>query len=677
MTSNPRDEISAPESGLERHRRLALAFLCAVAFFFGASAMAGWVFDFPQWRSFLVSGSQMKANTAFCLMLLASATGLREFNRPEKANRPIANFLASIVGMIAGLTLCEYLFDADLGIDQLLFYDISTIGTSDPGRMSPPSAMSLLFGTMAVLLLDWETGAGTRPAQWLALAMAFVPTHILTSYAYGNMNVLAFGSRKSYMAVPTALALMSLALAILLYALDRGLMQTLSARTQASWVFRRLLVALLVAPPALGWFVLKIFGGAEAPPEFGVGTTVMLCIVVLAALGWLNAARLNRAELILQQAKQEAERANRAKDEFLAMLSHELRTPLTPVLMTISGRRRDPDLSEDLRRDLELVQRNIELEALLIDDLLDLTRIAHKKFDLHPEAVDIHTAIELALSISSGDLARKNLSVTKRFEATEHHCWADAARLQQVFWNLIKNAAKFTEPGGQVEISTCNPGRGRIEIAVADNGSGIKAELMSRIFEPFEQGDDVRKVRSGGLGLGLAISKRLIDLHHGTIKATSEGLGRGATFTITLQAMEASLPNSAVDSFPEHKMTASGAEILLVEDHEDTARVLHRILEDAGYVVKSANSVAGARRLAQERQFDLVVSDLGLPDGSGLELMRHLSETHRLRGIALSGFGTEEDIAASQEAGFVDHLTKPIDWERLKSAIERAQNSAR
>jgi signal transduction histidine kinase len=610
-------------------------------------------------------------------MLLAFGTGLRAVNSSKRSSRPIGNLLVSFAGLITALTLCQYLFEVNLGIDQLFFHDTSTIGTSSPGRMSPPTAICFLFGTMAVLSLDWETKAGMRPAQWFALAMAFVPAHILMSYAYGNMNVLAFGSRKSYMAAPTAVALMLLALAVLLYAPDRGLVRTLTARTQASWVFRRLLIALLLVPPVLGWLVLKLFGGAEAPPEFGVSTTVMLCVAVLAALAWLNATRLNRAELNLQEAKQEAERANRAKDEFLAMLSHELRTPLTPVLMTISGHRNNPEVGDDLRRDLEMLQRNIELEALLIDDLLDLTRITQRKFDLHHEAVDIHTAIEHSLSISSGDLSTKSLSVTKQFDATERHCWADAARLQQVFWNLLKNAAKFTPAGGDVEISTRNPAPGRIEIVVADNGSGIEPELMSRIFEPFKQGHGATRLRSGGLGLGLTICKRVIDLHHGTIRAASEGPGRGATFTITLETMEPSLRESPADSSPDHKPAVSGAEILLVEDHEDTARVLHRMLEKSGYGVKTATSVAAARRLAQEAPFDLVVSDLGLPDGSGLDLMRHLSDRHRLRGIALSGFGTEEDIAASQQAGFAYHLTKPVDWERLKIAIERLANSTR
>ena len=385
----------------------------------------------------------------------------------------------------------------------------------------------------------------------------------------------------------------------------------------------------------------------------------------------LDITEQKTAAIALQRAKQEAEEANRSKDQFLAMLSHELRTPLTPVLMTIAALRRDPEVNDAFRNDLEVLQRNVELEALLIDDLLDLTRIAHGKFELHQEGVDIHTSIEQALSISSPDFTKKNLHVRKCFEALEHHCWADAARLQQAFWNLIKNAVKFTSEGGTVEIRTRNEAPHIIVIEVADNGIGIEPELQPRIFDAFEQGGKSVTSEYGGLGLGLAISKRVVDLHEGSITAQSEGRGRGATFTIKLKAMETSLLEGPAYLLDFDTGAVGPAEILLVEDHEDTARVMRRILETAGYAVGHAGSVSAALDLAERRKFDLVVSDVGLPDGTGLDLMRQLYHTQGLRGIALSGFGTDEDLAASKAAGFAEHLVKPVDWERLRDAIAR------
>ncbi|HEY4283836.1 MAG TPA: ATP-binding protein [Chthoniobacterales bacterium] len=375
--------------------------------------------------------------------------------------------------------------------------------------------------------------------------------------------------------------------------------------------------------------------------------------------------------IALERAKQEAEDASRAKDQFLAMLSHELRTPLTPVLMTIGQLRRDPNLSDEVLRDLEMVQRNIELESLLIDDLLDLTRIAHGKLELHNNAVNVHTCIEHALSIIAADLTNKKLQVTRCLEAMEHHCWADAARLQQVFWNLLSNAVKFTQPGGAIEIRTHNDPGHQITIEIQDSGVGIDPELQPRIFNAFEQGGPAVTSKFGGLGLGLAVSKRILDLHQGSISVHSVGLNQGSTFTIALRAMETSLLDGPAYFVEDAVPQISCARILLVEDHDDTAQALVRLLERTGYEVSHARNSVDAERLADQQRFDLLISDLGLPDGNGLELMRRLREKYHLPGIALSGYGMKEDCAASKAAGFAEHFTKPFDPERLRAAVAR------
>jgi PAS domain S-box-containing protein len=375
--------------------------------------------------------------------------------------------------------------------------------------------------------------------------------------------------------------------------------------------------------------------------------------------------------IALQKAKQQAEDANRAKDQFLAMLSHELRTPLTPVLMTITQLRRDPNLSDEVLRDLEMLHRNVELEALLIDDLLDLTRITHGKLELHSDAVNVHTCIEHALSIAAADVTAKSLQVVLRLDAPEHHCWADAARLQQVFWNLINNAVKFTPPEGMIEIRTHNDPGHQVVVGIKDSGVGIDPALQPRIFNAFEQGGADVTSKFGGLGLGLAVSKRIIDLHNGNISVCSAGPNQGSVFTITLRAMETSLLDGPVYYVQDTGPKISRARILLVEDHNDTATALLRFLERSGYEVSYANSVAAAEQLAGERQFDLVISDLGLPDGSGLNLMRELRERHGLVGVALSGYGMDEDRAASKAAGFTEHFTKPVDSDRLRTAVAR------
>ena len=375
------------------------------------------------------------------------------------------------------------------------------------------------------------------------------------------------------------------------------------------------------------------------------------------------------AENVLLMAKLEADDANRAKDQFLAMLSHELRTPLTPVLMTASALEGDRTIATDLRDQLGMIRRNIELEARLIDDLLDVTRIARGKLELREEIVDVHAVIDHALTISNPDLAAKKLNVTKKLDATEHHCRGDGARLQEVFWNILRNAVKFTPESGKIDIVTRNDPDHRVVVEFSDNGIGIEPELQPRIFDAFEQGARTHGSGHGGLGLGLAISKRIVDLHEGTIEARSDGQSQGSTFTIKLKTVPAPPAKEGTRGGGPEPARQALAQVLVVEDHKDTLNVLRRILENSGYAVKACETAADARAAVDQQKFDVLVSDIALPDGSGLDLMRDFRQTQDLSGIALSGFGTQDDLDASKAAGFALHLTKPIDLERLREAI--------
>lgn len=373
----------------------------------------------------------------------------------------------------------------------------------------------------------------------------------------------------------------------------------------------------------------------------------------------------------LVQAKGDADRANRAKDHFLAMLSHELRTPLTPVLMTVSVLQNDPSIPEHLRADVETLRRNVELEARLIDDLLDLTRISHGKLRLDTSEVNVHASLERALAVSAGDLEQKRLVVRKDFAAVRHYTRGDAARLEQVFWNIIKNAVKFTPEGGELLIKTTNStARDRIRIDFTDTGIGIEPEMQAHIFDAFKQGIPHENGNHGGLGLGLAICQRLVDLHGGEISVQSEGKNRGATFRIELAALDKSEAVSPAPSLPRVR-SSTPADILLVEDHFDTAHIMQRMLTSAGYRVSHASTATRARELAANNRFQLIISDLGLPDGNGLDLMRELRVSQNAKGIAVSGYGMETDVALARQAGFTEHLTKPIDWNRLRDAVER------
>jgi PAS domain S-box-containing protein len=235
-------------------------------------------------------------------------------------------------------------------------------------------------------------------------------------------------------------------------------------------------------------------------------------------------------EQALQEEKENAEAANAAKDQFLAMLSHELRTPLTPVLMWAGGMIKQPGLPADIVQGLEMVCRNVELEARLIDDMLDLTRLAHGKLQLDLRPTDAHELIRHAMEIVSGDISARRINILIALDATEHTVVADAARLQQVFWNLLRNAYKFTPDSGTVSVHSSNPMPEKLRIEITDTGVGIEQKDLERIFNAFEQ---VGR-RHEGLGLGLAISKAVVEMHGGTISARSEGLEKGSTFVVDL-----------------------------------------------------------------------------------------------------------------------------------------------
>jgi PAS domain S-box-containing protein len=241
------------------------------------------------------------------------------------------------------------------------------------------------------------------------------------------------------------------------------------------------------------------------------------------------------AEEQLAHAKQEAESANRAKDEFLAILSHELRTPLTPVLLAVSLLENRGDLSPEMQQDLETIRRSVEAEAQLIDDLLDLTRITRGKLQLNPERVDVHLVVRHALDLCCRDVPHQ---ISVELSAAQHVVWADPARLQQVLGNLLSNAVKFTPGTGRISVRSENTAD-QVRIAVSDTGIGIKPQLLPRIFNAFEQGGEGVTRRFGGLGLGLAISKRLVEMQSGNLQASSQGPGRGATFSIELPVASA------------------------------------------------------------------------------------------------------------------------------------------
>ena len=383
----------------------------------------------------------------------------------------------------------------------------------------------------------------------------------------------------------------------------------------------------------------------------------------------LLATSLDKTRGELRRSLVEAQRANAAKDRFLAVLSHELRTPLNPVLMAASAMETDPTIPIEIRADISMIRRNVELEAKLIDDLLDLTRIANGKVQLQRKVIDAHDLLEEAIAVVRGDPSNPQPKIHLELKAARHHINGDPARIQQIFWNLIRNAVKFTPPTGDVTIRTSNDLAGHLRVEVNDTGVGIAPEALPKIFNAFEQADANFTHTFGGLGLGLAISNALVEMHGGSLRAESAGRNQGASFIFKLPCVEAGIA--------EHRPSArvpiesDRRHILLVEDHPTTATLMARLLRKRGHEVQVAHNKTDAILAGRATTFDILISDLGLPDGTGYEVMEALRGGTPIVGVALSGYGMEADVAQSAAAGFQYHLTKPVDAQKLYQTIEQ------
>jgi PAS domain S-box-containing protein len=362
-----------------------------------------------------------------------------------------------------------------------------------------------------------------------------------------------------------------------------------------------------------------------------------------------------------------------AKDHFLATLSHELRTPLTPIMATVSNSQLIALAPEPLLGALHTVRRNLDLEVRLIDDLLDVTRISRDRLILAKERVNVHVLLKEVVEMLADEIRSHGIQVVTTFEAPTEWVIGDSTRLRQVFWNLLGNAIKFSSLGGRVTLTSASGPGGVIQVSVSDAGTGMDETVVDSINERGQLPPTMPIQSASGLGLGLAICRGVVDAHGGTLHAMSNGKGHGSTFVvqIPIAAHLEQWDRRTGPSAPIREEPTRPRRILLVEDHQDSADTLAELLMFHHYDVSVARTIEEAVSIADAGAFDVVVSDIRLPDGSGLDLLRRLKSNRPIRGIAISGFGTEQDQRRSREAGYETHLTKPVDFDVLLSAIER------
>ena len=622
----------------------------------------------------------MNPFTAGGLLAASAALFLRQPIDAPKKRSIIGQLLAGAIIVMGGLNLLLYRHDvAVLGWLVMSPLADGSLVEVNGARIS----LGFVLIGASLLSLNWKTARGFRPAEVACAVTAVIAILSLVAYSH---YLIGFYTARAYTpaSLLTSVSFFLLATGILLARADRGTLAIIVSETAAGMLARRLIPLAILLPILIGALRQTAERAGLYDPTFGAAHSATTFMVLFFAAIWWTTRMLFRIDtnrMLAEAARQKqeeqvrqlniekiaAERASQAKDDFLAVLSHELRTPLTPALVAASYLAEHEDLSPQLREEVTAIRTSVQLEARLIDDLLDLTRITRGKIELHLEVVDVHGLLRNSLEIARDNILEKQLDLLVDFGADRHHVWADAVRLQQVFWNLINNAVKFTKRNGRITIRTRNE-QGRFVFQITDTGVGIEPEQLDRIFRAFEQGERSISRKFGGLGLGLTISKRLLELQGGAITVHSEGPNRGTSFKLTLASVEspktASVSGSIADEGP-----AKSLQLLVVEDDPQTLRVLAALLRKQGHKVLTAEGVQAAIKLLEAERFDGLISDIGLPDGNGCDIMRAAKQRQSLVGIALSGFGMEEDVRRSMDAGFDHHLTKPIDFQELKKFV--------
>jgi signal transduction histidine kinase len=380
--------------------------------------------------------------------------------------------------------------------------------------------------------------------------------------------------------------------------------------------------------------------------------------------------RIEQRTAELKQLNAELAEANRAKDVFLATLSHELRTPLTPVVGWIKLLRSGTLDEKSVSQALDAIERNAWLQSRLIDDLLDTSRIATGKLHFEPKPTDLNVAVKAAVDTVRTSAAARNIELTMSLWPSSLMVMGEPVRLQQIAWNLVSNAIKFTDPGGKVSVTTQMDGN-EAQLSVVDTGIGIAPEFLPHVFDRFRQADGSTSRRHGGLGLGLAIADALAKMHSGRLEAKSAGVSQGSTFTLRLEL--APVGHVAVEAVPTKVHSLEGLDVLIVEDSPDTLLLLGTLFRREGAKVTTAASATEALERAVDRRPHLIISDIGMPDVDGyqlLEQLRILPGFKDVPAIAISGYASEEDKDRAVGAGYVALVPKPVDIDLLFSLIQ-------
>jgi signal transduction histidine kinase/CheY-like chemotaxis protein len=670
--------------------------------------LAGWILDLDGLTVLFPGFIPMPAHTAVSLLLAGVAVALTAPARAPAVARRAAQALGVVVVLGAGSTALEWIGAGPLGVAR-----ISVVaGEENPVRPPLLAALSLLLIGLSLVLLDRKTGTGARPAQLLALSSGLVPLQTLMSFAYGVRPHYG-GSHFNQVAPHAAVGLALVTAALLAARPEESPMRLLASDGPGGALVRRLLLPVVLIPMMLGWIFL-VGGPRLGQYEALVGASL---VVVSAVVGgslvvwrnarevqaadderarveetlraereWLRRVEAERMSLLEREqlARAEAERASRAKDEFIATLSHELRTPLNSVLGWARLLRTGKLEPAGVLQAVEAIGRGATTQAQIVDDLLDVSRIVRGALRLDVRPVDLGPVIEAAVETVQPAARARDIEI-----AVEHGAPApvsgDPGRLQQVIWNLLANAIKFTPPGGRVLVRTEAAAEG-VQIAVSDNGKGISPEFLPHLFERFRQADSSTTRAHGGLGLGLAIVRHLVEAHGGTVAAESAGPGLGSTFYVRLPVAsprarratgeQAPVPTPVAGAEARAPTSLRALRVLVVDDDADTREALARILAQAGASVSSAASAEEALERLQAAPPDVLLSDIAMPGHDGYDFIRAVRALAPERGgkvpaAALTAFTQGDRRREALQAGYQVWLAKPIEPAALTEAVAR------
>jgi len=648
--------------------------LAIYAFVGGLLSFTGYVADVQRLADWLNSGISIQPNASIAVM----AAGLALMLLWGGYTR-VALVFGALVAAIGGSVIFQSISGIDLGIDGLLLFDRTwgNTGVLRPGRMGPPGAVSWTMIGLAVMLASHHSRHWTR---------ALVPPFALVATAIGMLSLIGYlyGASALYtlptvtiIALQTSTFIVATSIGVVLSVPEHAPVRLLEDETAAGALMRRVLPAAIVVPIVLGMF--RVWGEQAGFYDLPFGTAIRTLaeIVLMSGLMWWAADTIGRQararQLAEDQLLESLRDADRRKNKFLATLAHELRNPLAPVRNCVALLKARSHKDPVIEQVADVIERQVALMARLMDDLLDIGRITNDRMELRKERVELGRIVHDAIEMCQPLIQRSSHEVSLIAPEPSLVVEADPARLGQVFGNLLNNACRYMAHKGHIWVTIERAGSEAV-VTITDTGIGIPPEQLSTIFDMFSQVDRTNRPQ-GGLGIGLHLVKRLVDMHGGQVSAQSEGPGMGSGFIVRLPALPESV---TIDEAPPQPQPAAAPEprlarrVLVVDDNADNAELLKILLDDQGHETFTAYDGVEGLAAAERLRPDVVLMDLGLPRISGLEACRRIREQpwgKRMRMIAITGWGQDVDRRRSQEAGFDHHLVKPVDARAISELL--------